>query len=250
MNNKTIEALENIGFSEKETKVYLTLLKLGEASAYKVSTISGIKKATAYDILDQMVKKGFVLKVPDPKKNIFIAKKPEDLFLRYKKNLGSLKDAMPFLNAIFKENDSALSMHVYEGLDGVEEAMNYKIDEFKGKSFLAFYGLLTSPDKDFFEVTKKYNKRLQDLNCTYRAIAPKHKSVRHFMNMDKKIISETKYIDEKIFFSECAIDIFPGLIKVILYKDMKAFIIENEKLSETMRQIFEIVWSGVENKNK
>ena len=88
---KTIEALQNIGLSEKEAKVYLALLQLGRTSAYAVAEKSGLKKPTAYVILGELMHKGLALKIPRNKKQLFIAKQPDEFFALVEERLNSAK---------------------------------------------------------------------------------------------------------------------------------------------------------------
>ena len=61
------QALKTIGLSDKESAVYMALLQLGQATAYAVAVKSGLKKPTTYIILDELIEKGLVLKVPQMK---------------------------------------------------------------------------------------------------------------------------------------------------------------------------------------
>ena len=48
------------GFSEKEAKVYLALLELGEGNIAKITQKSGIKRATVYLEIEALKSKGYV----------------------------------------------------------------------------------------------------------------------------------------------------------------------------------------------
>ena len=79
--------LENNGLSEKEAKVYLTLLELKEALPSSISRRSGIKRPTTYVVLDQLQKKGLVSYVKKGKWQYFQAINPHSLLEKeYNKN--------------------------------------------------------------------------------------------------------------------------------------------------------------------
>jgi sugar-specific transcriptional regulator TrmB len=69
-----LEPIRNMGLDEKEARIYLTLLQLKKATAYYVALKSGLKRTTTYATLDTLVDKGFVLKIPDEKKELYMAK--------------------------------------------------------------------------------------------------------------------------------------------------------------------------------
>lgn len=59
-----IDVAKKLGLNEYESKAYVSLLKLGLASASKLSSDSSIPRARIYDVLASLEKKGFVEKKP------------------------------------------------------------------------------------------------------------------------------------------------------------------------------------------
>ena len=74
------EALQNLGLNEKEAKVYIALIQLGKATAYSIATRSNLKKPTTYVVLETLIDKGIVQKLPRAKKAVYVAIAPEELF--------------------------------------------------------------------------------------------------------------------------------------------------------------------------
>ncbi|VVB83912.1 Putative HTH-type transcriptional regulator TrmBL2 [uncultured archaeon] len=69
-----------------EVKVWAALLSRGTSTAGELSNISDVPRSRAYDILESLEKKGFILmKLGKPIK--FVALKPEEVIERVKKNL-------------------------------------------------------------------------------------------------------------------------------------------------------------------
>jgi HTH-type transcriptional regulator, sugar sensing transcriptional regulator len=69
-----------------EVKVWTALLSRGTSTAGELSNISDVPRSRAYDILESLEKKGFILmKLGKPIK--FVALKPEEVIERVKKNL-------------------------------------------------------------------------------------------------------------------------------------------------------------------
>ncbi len=54
------QILSNIGFHEKESKIYLALLETSAQPASIVAKQSGINRTTTYLILEDLLKKGVV----------------------------------------------------------------------------------------------------------------------------------------------------------------------------------------------
>lgn len=61
MLDEKINLLKNIGLTDTESKVYLTLIKNGNTSGYEASKLSGVPRSKIYNTLESLVRKGFVL---------------------------------------------------------------------------------------------------------------------------------------------------------------------------------------------
>ena len=53
-----VQALKNIGFTQQEAIIYITLCKYGELTGYEASKISGISRSNVYATLASLVEKG------------------------------------------------------------------------------------------------------------------------------------------------------------------------------------------------
>ena len=66
-----IKALENLGLSNVEAKVYLALLEVGSVVANKIAEQSGIHRRTVYDALETLIEKGLVSFVIEANKKYY-----------------------------------------------------------------------------------------------------------------------------------------------------------------------------------
>ena len=74
------EQLEKIGLSPNEAKCYLTLIKIGSASANEISRKSGIHRVSVYDALRGLREKGLISQIMKSNKLLFEAANPERIF--------------------------------------------------------------------------------------------------------------------------------------------------------------------------
>lgn len=74
-----IDILRKIGFSDKYSQVYLTLLRLGPSSVRGLAEASGINRGTAYDALKWLEERGLVSFYEKEAKQYFVAEDPERL---------------------------------------------------------------------------------------------------------------------------------------------------------------------------
>src|SRR3989338_8400808 len=73
------QILKEIGLSEGEIKVYLALLKLGEAKKTEIAKHAGVSSSKVYEICSRLQSKGVVGTIIKDKKTNFRAMEPKRL---------------------------------------------------------------------------------------------------------------------------------------------------------------------------
>ena len=145
-----IQSLKSLGLNEKEAKVYIALLQMGQSTSYTIAKHSGLKKPTTYVILDNLIDRGFVMKVPRTNTKEFVAISPDDLFSIVKSKVENAeKEALPELKALSKGKDYKVSVTYYEGLEGLKEMYNKLVKDMKGKEYIGFYAHQKDTPKKF-----------------------------------------------------------------------------------------------------
>ena len=69
--------LENLGFTERQACVYVTLLRFGKSGAQQLSLASGLPRASCYDTLQQLVVQGLVKSINDTGQQVFVTEPPD-----------------------------------------------------------------------------------------------------------------------------------------------------------------------------
>ncbi len=99
--------LEQLGFSERQACVYVSLLRFGKTGAMQLSLATGIPRASCYDALQQLVKQGLVLTFEDDGQQTFVCEPPERILSLLRLQAEELKlrheraqDFVPRLSAL------------------------------------------------------------------------------------------------------------------------------------------------------
>lgn len=71
--------LKEIGFSDKQIKVYLAILEKGKTTPTIISRITGINRSTVYSVAKDLKEKGIILEDLAGVQNYFVALPPEEL---------------------------------------------------------------------------------------------------------------------------------------------------------------------------
>ncbi len=242
-----LRQLKELGLSEKESRVYVALVEIGKGTAYAIAKQAKVKRPTTYLILDDLRTKGLVLKIPHAKNQIFIAKDPNELFALQEEKLKNARRILPELLARMSGNNKASTL-LFEGKEGVKEALAYKRDTLKNKELLAFYA---KADKGAGGISKMYfdhDTALAQQKTIIQAFAPEHASLKEFRKTDNLKERRIITLPDSEFFPNVSMEIAPEFVKIILHKNTQALIVENKEFATLLTQVFTMLWKEKVNK--
>ncbi|MDD3151150.1 MAG: helix-turn-helix domain-containing protein [Candidatus Gastranaerophilales bacterium] len=122
MNDDYVEQIKSkFGLNQYEAKIWLSLLSKGIGAAGEISAESNVPRSRAYDVMESLEKKGFViLKMSKPIK--YMAVNPMDVIENLKKN--AITKAQKHSDALeeFKSSEAfkELSLHYNSGVKSIE----------------------------------------------------------------------------------------------------------------------------------
>ena len=119
-----VEALQDIGLSDGEVKVYLALIELGPSTAGPIMKRSRVSSSKIYDVLERLMQKGIVSYVTKEKTRVFQAEDPTKIIdlvseqeERLQKKKKEIEKLVPQLR---KEGGVKNEIQVYKGFKGVQ----------------------------------------------------------------------------------------------------------------------------------
>ena len=132
-------ALESLGLSNKQARLYLSLLQHGEGTAYEAAKKSGIKKPTAYVLLEEMVERRVVRKILHAKSTHYAVVDPVEIFVQARSRLENAEAVLPELRALAKTERTRVHAEYYEGRSGVRQMYQRLFNDRNVKEGVAFY---------------------------------------------------------------------------------------------------------------
>lgn len=73
--------LEELGFTERQACVYVTLLRFGKSGVQNLALASGVPRASCYDTLEHLTKQGLVKAIDEAGQQMFITEPPDRINL-------------------------------------------------------------------------------------------------------------------------------------------------------------------------
>ena len=100
MDNSLILLFENTGFTNKEARVYLALLKLGTGDVTDIADITELKRSIIYVLLEGLMKRGYVSKLPDITVNTYQAIDPSMILNELQTSAKHFSEMLPVLRTL------------------------------------------------------------------------------------------------------------------------------------------------------
>lgn len=241
--------LEIIGLSESEASAYLALLELNEASVAQVALKARLKRPTTYLILESLKEKGLVNMVKRKKKNLFSAEDPRKILDIMEEKKQKMKRIMPELLSFANVLEKKPGIQYFEGWEGIKSVYRDTLD-YPGKELRAFFSevYLTRFDEKFF--TDFYYQERINKKIFVRAIMPNNEYIRQLVLHDQEQFRKSKLAPSGIFHMNIEINMYGnGKIGIISFEEDFALIIESKKIYDSLKSLFELVWSLLPEKN-
>lgn len=241
------EALQNLGLTEKESRVYLALLRLGRGSAASVASEAGLKRPTTYVILGELMQKGLVLKIPRTRKQLFTAKSPEEFFAEARERLELAEQVLPQLIAISEKPEKKFKTLYFEGIKGLKEMYGIGTKRMQDKEIVGFFARVVpgGPGDELEEkVYRELTANRKDSNIRVRGVTPDDASLSWYREHIEDLGYKIKFIDQKDYLADTSMEIGENYVQVISHRYQQGVHIENPDIANSMRQIFEMVWKS------
>ncbi|HLD43419.1 MAG TPA: helix-turn-helix domain-containing protein [Candidatus Nanoarchaeia archaeon] len=243
------KALRKFGLSDREIRVYIVLLELGEALASKIAQKTDTPRTLVYDILEKLLDKGVVSYVIKSNKKYFSALEPSSLIevLRNKEweKEKLVQEALPELLSLkHKDLDKKTKVEIYEGKEGVKTLFN---DVLKvGKEFLCFGSTGISPDILPYELSRFHKERIKR-KIHWKVIYNNDELGRkRGMEASKWKYSQVKYMEKT---SPTTTYCYGNKVAIVLWikERLLAVMIEDEIITNSFKEFFEVLWKNAKS---
>lgn len=235
--------LEEVGLSEKESKIYLALLQVDRDTIQDLAKRTGINRTTVYPVLESLQKKGLVSETQEGKKVSYMAEPPERLetFVErqrvlFEEKSKRLKDVIPQIKSIQREQGERPVVKYFEGRDGAisayEEFYSFDPEAEEDGYFVFNKDLLatiftTEEQQKFLDV--RVGKKLKP-NSVYNYAAGDYPFTT--------IGAKRTRIDEKKYPIKCDISIVRDRVVITtLGSNVSGFLIISQDIADTLKSL-------------
>ena len=232
--------LEDIGLTNAEIKVYLTLLELGSSTAGPIIEKSGLQSSVVHMTLNKLVEKGFVSFVKEGKRNHYQATNPKHIieFINEKKQ--RFEQILPEL--LLKQQTAKIKPEIitFRGVKGIKELLLELLDA-EGKEHHTFGSIRKSLMLgDAWWVS--YHKKRAEKGIRAKLL---------FNESLKSWKAETKYPKADVRYTKAGFEpltetiIRNDKIGIIVWTDKPlGVIIHQKEAAQSYEQFFQMMWNA------
>lgn len=240
---ETLKALMKFGLSEKESKVYLSSLELGDSTANDISLKSNLPRTLVYDILERLIVLGLVSYSIKHNKRYFASANPHELLRILNEKEEEINRVLPQLEMLHKiKGVKRPKVEIYEGKEGMKTMMD-DILRSGVKEFVA-YGSSRSSYEIIPAFMDEWHKKRIKQKVIMKIIYNNTKQAREKVKNIKLTLTYSKYKFMPIELeSPTATIIYSD--KVVLQswtKEPFAVMIKSKEMAENQERYFKELW--------
>ena len=244
--------LEQFGFSEKESKVYLSCLELWHAPVSSIARNIGENRVTTYSILKNLATKWIAQTTIKNKSTYYSVIAPDKFLQNRQSKCESFEEKLPEFLAIASKFDNKPKVKFYEGLEWLKKVYEDELSSEKEviQAFL-WVGTVSPKLLDYLNLHFLPQRIKLWIHAKVLLCNQDEKDNYSVYKSSKKLGTEYRVLDFDFvkFYNE--INIY-GNDKIALMMfsedEMSGLIIQSKKLHDTLKSIFDLVWFISDNK--
>lgn len=247
--DKIVEFVQKLGFSVEAARVYQALAIRGPMSISELSRESGVERTALYRMMDELTAKGVIDELLAYKSRRYGAADPgkiELLVEQEKQRVRTLEAGfLPFAQAVGElSGKRATQTRYYRGAEGIRQIL---WNETKAKGPQVAYTYRNLEEVVGVPFFRKYAAeidrrgiQLRDLRSdAFLESTDKPEFVKVHINNDA-----WRYLPDSVLRLNHNMDIYDDTISIYYWEENDVFGVEiqNQKIADTQRGIFEILW--------
>ncbi len=233
--------LLDYGLTEKQAKVYLAALELGQASVQAIAEKARIERTNTYDSIESLVEKRLMSITTSGKKHLFIAESPDILGRILDDKKAELKQLLPELQSIFNVSEVKPRIRFYPGVEGFKTvyADTLTCQEKNMAGIFAMKDFLEIAGRDFLE--RMVEGRVKR-GINLKVIRSQEREVAGLHETSKQEMRDLRYSPLGLVFPISTFVYDNKVIYLSSKKETFGLIIESKDIAQAHKNYFEALW--------
>lgn len=237
--------LEKIGLTNAESRVYMTLVRIGKSTIGDIIKEAKVSNSKVYDILDRLNKKGLVGIVIENNRRTFEAKEPlrlQELIDKRKNDVSEVENSIPQIAKLMQYHEKIQEAEILQGINGIKSFTEMILAKMiKGDTFY----IMGAPKESIEQLAgyfQEWHERREKKGIKCKILYNSDYSKEWIAKRKKTPHTEVRLLPEMIR-TPVLVDISKDYVATILFGDKPlCILIKNKKIAESYIQYFELLW--------
>ncbi len=234
--------LLKFGLDQKESRIYLALLELGEAGVLHIAQKSKVRRTTVYHVLENLKKRGLVGTTAVKKKKLYFAQSPKKLAHELDEKKSALEKMMPELLSLSNLIEKKPKIQYFDGIGGIKTILEDELSASDIKMMgWCTENYLNTIGEEYFE-TYFTPKRIKQ-KIYFHMIAPKSDHYLKLQEKSTELFWTIKMMSHENIPLKTDIIVYGNSkTSIISYNENIGLIIDSQSIHDTLKTIFESQW--------
>jgi len=249
------QALEQIGFSQKESEVYLTIIRRGITNAASVATALGFPKTSTREILDDLARRGLIARHKKKNTHYYSADvtRLHDAITKQKSLAEErekiIQDVLPELQKIEGIGSKRPQIEYLEGEKALEEAFEDFL-RVKPKEVLGYATFEWNLRGELAKFFAQFYKRRTKARIPWRGLIPAlAKSLQESQKRDAEELRETVYVPPE-YYSSIEVNVYGNNVSIVSFKEKFLVRVRSREVAQAFRHILNLAVKGSKEYNE
>jgi len=233
------EALKELNLNDKEVKVYLSLLMLGQSTVNAIAKKAHLNRVSTYDLLKALLERGFVSYVIVSGVKHFEAVEPSKFLDSLKEKQEKMEMILPELEAIKSSLTKKPHIEMYEEINGLKSIFNDILKVNKETWFIGDPKMLDSLQFYFSHfIAQKRKQGIFSKVITYDCPA-----MRKYQKESPEKHVQIKFIKESLNMTKI---IYADKVAFLTFREKNSIgvLIHNQEIADTEKKLFNLLWKN------
>lgn len=245
------ETLKQLNLTETEVQVYVTCLSLGQTLVSTLAKKCGIKRTSAYAVVEKLMKKGLITSIVKNNVHYYLAVDPEVLLERFQqlasqaeRNVFSFTKILPMLNNM-KTEGGRVHVQFFSGFEGLKSLYEDALKE--SKPVNAIHPSSKACKKVIEYLVGSYSKKRkeQDVSQSKVIILDDHFTKTYMEGNYNVEPHQLRALGKEYLDIDVSIQLYGDKSAFYAFSDetdLFGILIESKTVSDTLNKLFLLVW--------
>jgi len=237
-----IKGLSAFGLDEKDVRVYLAGLELGQASVLELSKRTELPRTTLYPILERLTRQGIFRVGMEKKTTLYFAETPSVLEQLFEERESKFLKVLPMLELMKATADDSPGVTIYEGTDGFKRLWKQLL-----RSGVKEYRLITTGVglleyvKEPYIIKRVIAERLER-GIKSKQLIPMSKDAKKIVEKDVEELRESRFLPEGVTLPATVIVFGESVAFITTRKENTMILLASGDVAKTYETLFNLIW--------